>query len=238
MLTVALLLFALVLPLCGQRFEFGTMPVLHLPMASDAGAYRLEADDVLVEDSVFFNSGMFQDPPAVAPIRYKVTFMPQGAEALIAATGKKISGIGLIGVSVCDKQGVEHRLSTGHIKEAAAEKGISLLVNEVGVQLVNSTVKRNKWQVVGDVILGLVDLGAGVTVTGLVKASASWASGFVLGGQVGRRASSFIKERAPDTGWVLLLLKGPFIVPANDCFEGLMMWRYSPHMTVAVAEVR
>ena len=201
------------------------MPALHLPMASDAGAYRMEAEPqaIVIETT---------------PVRYKATFMPQGSESIKALTTKVIPGIGVLLVSVCDKSGAGQSIHVGHIQEVAAEKGIALLDKRVGVYLVERTVQRNWKKITIDVLRAVASVGAVVTVPGVVAANVAIQSGFVYGTIVGERVSSGLRERLPDLKWTDAILDGDLRVPANSCSSGLVLWRFNPAMTVAVAEVR
>ena len=219
------LLAAVCFPAHAQRFEFGAIPALHLPMASDAGAYRMEAEPP-------------QDPPTVAPIRYKATFMPQGSESIKALTTKVIPGVGVLLVSICDRSGAGQQLHIGHIQEVAAEKGISLLDKRVGVYLVERTVQKNWRKITIDILRHSAMIGASLTVPGVIAANTAVQTGLVYFGIVGERVSSGLRERLPDLKWTDAILDGDLRVPANSCSSGLVLWRYSPHMTVAVAEVR
>lgn len=170
--------------------------------------------------------------------RYRVTFMPQGAQALEAMTTKRIPGVGILLVSVCDSTGLGQQLHVGHLQSVAAEKGISLLDKRVGTYLVERIVQRNWKKITVDILRHAALVGASLTVPGIVSASTAVQTGLVYFGIVGERLSSGLRERLPDLRWTDGILDGQMEVPPGGCARGLALWRFNPAMTVAVADVQ
>lgn len=158
-----------------------------------------------------------------APLRAQtVTFSPQGAAALRALTGKRISGFQIVSVMAC-ADAMSAGFSGGEIYQKASQQGYQWIDPMATTAILERTVQFNAANLI-PVLLTSGTAGFSLLLSGgIIKAtSSSWLTALIASHGVLDQASNQIRGYAPNPATVVDNLLRPtdsFSLASSQCIE-------------------
>lgn len=164
-----------------------------------------------------------------------VSFSPQGAEVLKAMMGRAVPGIAALGVEVCSQS--DQRISAGRIYQTAITVGYEPRSPLVIDALMSAELGRNWRRLLAESLNLGTHAGAGLTASGIIKASSAWTTGLIAGAQLLDTVADRLRARLPSGTWRRDLLEGDLDLKAGGCVEKLMFARYHPDIVPRTASL-
>jgi hypothetical protein len=164
------------------------------------------------------------------------TFTPTGKETMVTVAGKKIPGIAVIDMIVCQPFAHVTKLDSLRVYSVAP---YNMSPSTFVPAMVMRTVRRSPMKLMVDLGAGVADGGSFAMASGLITASNPYIAGAVGASVFLRWVSGRLESRVADPTPLLSgLLKGELALPPQGCVQGQGLAMYRDGMTKQTVEVK
>lgn len=153
-----------------------------------------------------------------------VSISPQGRDAIKLILGKRVSGLALLSVDVCNASGGEMVLNSSRVYQAVQAAGVRTISPITAAMVIARAQKKHPLRYFLD-FAGIAGAGAGIlTAADVIKASKSWQYGLLIGPQFLNLLIRPAQEHLPDyLSFQQSLLNGPIQMGRKSCQGGLIL---------------